>query len=575
MWWLTDQTRLRAEREAIEALNAEWFQNPKWLVDDHLRLTLAFDIAIARGCYPLRLIYHNTFPSSPPSIFPMDGETRLSGHQYGAGGDLCLEIRNDNWTPDVTGAMMIESASRLLETEAPGDDGAPVHAPSAHDFPANLSLRSDLTRFYVGPLARLVLADDDIDGLPIEVGIDSYSGLTFMAHILTIGGEGEDEKRRLTPEALRKTCVIQNGVVFETDISTKVLEKIKTFGALSDLLVDRLTLKQDARWAALLRGSDGGLTLLCHFKDDDDLMSFTTVLAPFDGDRSGVPSADIKEKKVGIVGLGSLGSKIAVSLGRSGVRQFELVDGDILHTGNLERHDGDWRDVGRHKAELTAHRLWLIRRDVEIGVWRSAIGAQVSSQEAADVNQALAFCNLIIDATANPDVFNHLAGLSLRHNRSLIWGSVYAGGVGGEMARARVDKDPSPYDIRTVINQYYDTSDETPPIATGHGYDGSIGEAAPMQATDADVSVFAAHIAAFALDALIDIEPSNYDAHAYLVGLKQGWLFNGPFDARPIVVDASIRSALSTGSETAVESEFIQSLFQGAGGEAADTEDND
>ena len=255
--------------------------------------------------------------------------------------------------------------------------------------------------------------------------------------------------------------------------------------------------------------------------------------------------------------------------------RFELVDGDILHTGNLERHDGDWRDVGRHKAELTAHRLRLIRRDVEIGVWRSAIGAQVSSQEAANVNQALAYCDLIIDATANPDVFNHLVGLSLRHNRSLIWGAVYAGGVGGEMARARVNKDPSPYDIRTVINQYYDTSDETPPIAAGRGYDGSFGEAAPMQATDSDVSVFAAHIAAFALDALTDVEPSNYDAHAYLVGLKSGWLFSGPFDARPIVVDAPVRSALSTGSETVVESDFIQSLFQSARVETADTEDND
>ena len=59
-----------------------------------------------------------------------------------------------------------------------------------------------------------------------------------------------------------------------------------------------------------------------------------------------------------------------------------------------------------------------------------------------------------------------------------------------------------------------------------------------MQASDADVSVFAAHIAAFALDSLTGVEPSNYDAHAYLVGLKRGWLFNGPFDARPIVVDA-------------------------------------
>ncbi|WP_193176354.1 ThiF family adenylyltransferase [Oricola nitratireducens] len=575
MWWLTDQTRLRVEREAVEVLDAEWFQNPVWSVDDQLRLTLSFDIVIARGRYPLLLTYHNTFPASPPSIVPADGETRLSGHQYGAGGDLCLEIRNDNWTPDVTGAMMVESAWRLLETEAPSDDGVAVHAPSAHDFPATLSLRSDVTRFYVSPLARLIFADDDIDGLPLEIGIDSYSGRTFVAHILSIGGKGEGEKQRLTPEALRKTCVVNEGVVFVTDTPTRTLEKIKTLNALSDLLGDRLSLTEDVRWAVVLRGSEGGLTLLYHFANDDDLMSFTTVLAPFDGDRSGVPSTDIREKKVGIVGLGSLGSKIAVSLARSGVRKFELVDGDILHTGNLERHDGDWRDVGRHKVELTAHRLRLIRRDVEIGVWKSAIGAQVSSQEAANVSQALASCDLIVDATANPDVFNHLAGLSLRNNRSLIWGAVYAGGVGGEMARARVDKDPSPYDIRTVINQYYETSDETPPIATGRGYDGSVGEAAPMQATDADVSVFAAHISAFVLDTLSDIEPSNYDAHVYLVGLKRGWLFNGPFDAQPIVVDAPVRSTLSTGSETAVELDFIKSLFQSASGETADTENND
>lgn len=574
MWWLTDQARLRAERESIEALDASWFQHPEWSVDIQLRLMLAFDIVIERGRYSLRLIYHNTFPASPPSIVPMDGEARLSGHQYGAGGDLCLEIRNDNWTPDVTGAMMIESARHLLETETPGEDGEPIHAPSEHAFPAILSLRSEMARFYVGPLARLILADDDIDGRKIEIGIDRYSGRTFMAHILSISDDGEDEETRLVPEALRKTCVVKEGVVFVADAPTRTLEKIKTFGALIDFLGDRLTLKADAHWAVVLCGSDGGLTLLCHFADDDDLMQLTTVLAPFDGDRSGISSANFKKKKVGIVGLGSLGSKIAVSLARSGVRQFELVDGDILHTGNLERHDGDWRDVGRHKAELTAHRLQLIRHDIKVGVWRSAIGAQVSSQEAANVSQALASCDLIIDATANAEVFNHLAGLSLRHNRSLIWGAVYAGGVGGEMARARINKDPSPYDIRNVINQYYAASHETPPIATGRGYDGSIGEDAPMQATDADVSVFAAHFSAFALDALSDVEPSNYDAHAYLVGLKRGWLFDGPFDARPIIVEAPVRGVLSTGAETGVESDFITSLFLGQSGETADTEND-
>lgn len=572
MWWLTDQTRLRTEREAIEAIDAGWFQNPAWATDKQFRLTLSFEIAIARGRFALRLIYHNTFPASPPSIVPADGETRLSGHQYGAGGDLCLEIRNDNWSPDVTGAMMIDSAKRLLETEAPDEDGAATHAASAHDLPETLSLRAEVARFYVGPLARLFLAGDDMDGASIEIGIDYYSGQTFLAHILSIGSDGKEEKRYLTPRALRKTCVVKEGTAFVTNASTKTLDKIKSLNDLQEFLGNRVTLNTDSHWAVLLRGGEGGLKLLCHFKDDEDLWCFTTVLAPFDGNRTGL---EIGKKKVGIVGLGSVGSKIAVSLARSGVSRFELVDGDVLHTGNLERHDGDWRDVGRHKADLSAHRLRLIQQGVEVGVWRSAIGAQVSSQEAANVNQALASCDLIIDATANADVFNHLAGLSLSHNRSLIWGAVYAGGLGGEMARARIGKDPSPYDIRTVMNQYYTMIEEPPPVPTGRGYDGSVGEDVPMHATDADVSVFAAHISAFALDALSDAEPSNYGEPAYLVGLKRGWLFDGPFDTRPIEVKAPVRSVVAVRAETTVESDFITSLISGEHGETADTANDD
>lgn len=575
MWWLTDQTRLRAERQAIEALDAEWFQKPNWSVDGEFRLTLTFDLVLTRGSFSLCLIYHNTFPASPPSIRPADGEMRLSSHQYGPGGDLCLDIRNDNWNLHVTGADMIRSACRLLEAETPGNDGKAVHALSAHDFPETLSLRSKVARFYVDPLARLVLARENIDGLPIEIAIDYRSGRMFVAHLLSIGGEAEDAKPFFAPETLRKSCAVEDGFVYVTDVPASMLQKIKKLDVLRDLLGTRLTLQDDTNWAVLLRGSDSDLVLLCHFANDDDLLGYTTVLAPFDINRSGIAPSDIKDKKVGIVGLGSLGSKVAVSLARSGIRQFELVDGDILHMGNLERHDGDWRDVGRHKAELTAHRLRLIHRDVKVNSWRSAIGAQVSSQEAANVNQALASCDFLIDATANPDVFNHLAGLCLRHNRTLVWGAVYAGGIGGEIARARFDKDPSPYDIRAVINQFYETSDEKPPIATGRGYDGSIGQTVPMRASDADVSVFAAHLAGLTLDALIGAEPSQYDAHAYLVGLKRGWLFEGPFDTRPIIAEAPIRRALFSGESCAVDSDFIRSLFKGAGRETEDIDGHD
>ncbi len=572
MWWLADPKRMLAERQAIEALDADWFRHPIWSVDEKFRLTLDFDLELAHGLYPLRLTYHNTFPASPPSIRPADGEARLTGHQYGAGGDLCLEIRNDNWTPDVTGADLINSARRLLEAETPNADGVSVHAPSAHNFPDTLQLRSETARVYLDPMARSVLAGDRVDGLLIEVGVVFRCGSTLMAHLLSINAEGTGKKPVMTPAALRELCAVYSGVVFDLDVPAVKLRRLRTLDGLRELLGTRLALPNNEDWAALLRGSDGGLILLCHFASNEDLLRFTTVLSPHEASRSGVLTSDLGEKRVGLVGLGSLGSKVAVSLARVGVRRFELVDGDILHVGNLERYIGDWRDVGRHKVDLVAHSMRLIHQDVEIQSWRSAIGAQVSSQEAANVNQALATCDLLIDATANPDVFNHLADLSIQHGLTLLWGAVFGGGVGGEIARARIGKDPSPYDIRTVVNQSYEGGDEPAPVATGRGYDGSVGDAGPMEATDADAAVLAAHLTDFALDALIDAEPSKYDAHAYLVGLKRGWLFDGAFDTHPLVVDAPIRRTLSARKAGTIDIEFIQSLFKGTNCEAEDTE---
>ena len=55
-------------------------------------------------------------------------------------------------------------------------------------------------------------------------------------------------------------------------------------------------------------------------------------------------------KRVGIVGLGSGGGFVALSLAMSGVTDFVLVDSDVLETGNVTRHVADLRHVGQNKA---------------------------------------------------------------------------------------------------------------------------------------------------------------------------------------------------------------------------------
>ena len=115
VWWISDPERLSTERRAIDTLDADWFENPDWSLDSQARLRLTFDIALSHSRFRLAMTYHNTFPASPPSERPSRETQRLSGHQYGSGGELCLSIRSDNWSSDFTGADLIRSAHTLLE----------------------------------------------------------------------------------------------------------------------------------------------------------------------------------------------------------------------------------------------------------------------------------------------------------------------------------------------------------------------------------------------------------------------------------------------------------------------------
>ena len=64
----------------------------------------------------------------------------------------------------------------------------------------------------------------------------------------------------------------------------------------------------------------------------------------------------LQSKLVVIVGVGTVGSKMAQELAKSGVRRLRLIDGDSLEDVNLSRHVLPPQYVGMNKAEaLTVH----------------------------------------------------------------------------------------------------------------------------------------------------------------------------------------------------------------------------
>ena len=92
MWFLRHLDRLDVEMAAVEALRKEgWIKRALWQVvpdDGSLRLEIDFQAggALRKGW----LVYPYVFPHAPPMLLPRDPQQRWSGHQWGAGGELCL-----------------------------------------------------------------------------------------------------------------------------------------------------------------------------------------------------------------------------------------------------------------------------------------------------------------------------------------------------------------------------------------------------------------------------------------------------------------------------------------------------
>ncbi|MBN2695069.1 sulfur carrier protein ThiS adenylyltransferase ThiF [bacterium] len=77
-------------------------------------------------------------------------------------------------------------------------------------------------------------------------------------------------------------------------------------------------------------------------------------------------TAKIKNRLIGIAGVGGLGSNIAVSLVRSGVTKLIIADFDIVEESNLNRQYYFKKHIGMRKVDALEDVLKSINPDLEI-----------------------------------------------------------------------------------------------------------------------------------------------------------------------------------------------------------------
>lgn len=542
---LEQQRRLLEEKAGLEALStkASWLVSYIWTLTPSPSYDVCVDaeLDIHGTVRRVRLVYPQLFPEVPAYVRPLDASERWSEHQYGHAGALCLEYGADNWHPSNTGAQVLQSCADLLLAEGHKDGHAPVQ--SRHTLTLGQELRTAHIRFVVTPDFRVFL-DGIADGQMSKFSISTTVLDAVHVSYATAGGLGSTKFFEDVPTGMATSSIhnwIRSGIfIYDSDLS---IPPSTTYSDLKALLAEQNAwpLREPLSPSTFLaiQGKSSLLRVFVVVAFDDEehsIIEYEVIESEEHAHASRLPTGflSLAEKTVAIVGLGSVGSKIAVSLARSGVGNFVLVDDDIFLPENLVRHQLMWTEVGFAKVKAVADAIQKVAPRAKVITRQQRLAGQENSEIVASTFDKIRAADLVIDATANPQVWVVAAAVSQRAKTPLLWGELFAGGIGAHMARSVPGLDAPPHAIRTGIYRYLEQLPAAPYMRAA-GYD-AVEEETPLIATDADVSMLAASMTQYSLDVLTQGVDLAFPYPAYLIGYKKSWIFDAPFDTRPISI---------------------------------------
>ena len=182
---------------------------------------------------------------------------------------------------------------------------------------------------------------------------------------------------------------------------------------------------------------EGYLKHTVHISETDESISFEIKFIPeqselYSRSKGLLETAVLKNKTVGIVGLGSGGSPIAIELAKAGIGKFVLIDFDRLELSNVARHVCGINDLGRYKT--FAVRDYIIQKNPYAEINTYEIDVNEHRQICAD---ALSKVDLIIAASDNDKSRFFLNDLALRYKVPAIFGRAITRAIGGDVLRVR------------------------------------------------------------------------------------------------------------------------------------------
>ncbi len=125
----------------------------------------------------------------------------------------------------------------------------------------------------------------------------------------------------------------------------------------------------------------------------------------------------LSRAKAAIVGMGGLGSVIAMILARAGAGYLRLIDRDVVELNNLHRQVlFDESDIGKLKADASAARLKKINSCIKID-------ARAEDLNEKNVAKMLSGVDIILDGTDNMETRMVINRFAVKNKIPFIFGS--------------------------------------------------------------------------------------------------------------------------------------------------------
>ena len=211
---------------------------------------------------------------------------------------------------------------------------------------------------------------------------------------------------------------------------------------------------------------------------------------------------EIKQKKVMIIGAGTLGSIISLELVQTGVKNFVIYDMDTFQAVNICRHIGDIMDLGKYKSQILKEKIICKNPDAKIRTYNT--NPFLNNETIQDFITELHSTHTIVITTADYYSEQILNKLSVKYNKTVIYGWCGSNANQGRIFRVIPSKTPCYNCINIQTEKFPEIYPTIKPISLGSELPQFVGYRQPgIPGISIDVNFIALFISKLALETLL------------------------------------------------------------------------